>query len=108
MRRSLRVLAAVTAGAVATATAVTLLRRRIGALRFQRGVAAAGLAVRGGLRYAGSAPRLFAAAGEQRQRLRTDLAMQTADDITATLGTMKGVMVKLGQLASYVDEGLAP
>ncbi|MGH3303744.1 MAG: ABC1 kinase family protein, partial [Streptosporangiaceae bacterium] len=42
------------------------------------------------------------------QRLRTDLAMQTADDITATLGTMKGVMVKLGQLASYVDEGLAP
>ena len=34
--------------------------------------------------------------------------MQTADDITATLGTMKGVMVKLGQMASYVDEGLAP
>ena len=71
-------------------------------------MAAAQLAVRGGLRYAGSAPRLFAAAGEQRQRLRTDLAMQTADDITATLGTMKGVMVKLGQMASYVDEGLAP
>jgi predicted unusual protein kinase regulating ubiquinone biosynthesis (AarF/ABC1/UbiB family) len=34
--------------------------------------------------------------------------MQTADDVTATLGTMKGVMVKLGQMASYVDEGLAP
>jgi predicted unusual protein kinase regulating ubiquinone biosynthesis (AarF/ABC1/UbiB family) len=108
MRRALRVLSAVTAGAIATATAVALVRRRIGPLRFQRGVAAAGLAVRGGLRYAGSAPRLFAAAGEQRQRLRTDLAMQTADDITATLGTMKGVMVKLGQMASYVDEGLAP
>jgi predicted unusual protein kinase regulating ubiquinone biosynthesis (AarF/ABC1/UbiB family) len=108
MRRALRVLSAVTAGTIATATAVALVRRRIGALRFQRGVAAAGLAVRGGLRYAGSAPRLFVAAGEQRQRLRTDLAMQTADDITATLGTMKGVMVKLGQMASYVDEGLAP
>jgi predicted unusual protein kinase regulating ubiquinone biosynthesis (AarF/ABC1/UbiB family) len=108
MRRALRVLLAVAAGAVATATAVALVRRRIGALRFQRGVAAAGLAVRGGLRYAGSAPRLFAAAGEHRQRLRTDLAMQTADDVTATLGTMKGVMVKLGQMASYVDEGLAP
>jgi predicted unusual protein kinase regulating ubiquinone biosynthesis (AarF/ABC1/UbiB family) len=108
MRRALRVLFTVTAGAIATATAVALVRRRIGALRFQRGAAAAGLAVRGGLRYAGNAPRLFAAAGEHRQRLRTDLAMQTADDITATLGTMKGVMVKLGQMASYVDEGLAP
>jgi predicted unusual protein kinase regulating ubiquinone biosynthesis (AarF/ABC1/UbiB family) len=108
MRRSARVLAGLTAGAVATATAVALVRRRVGALRFQRGVAAAQLAVRGGLRYAGNAPRLFAAAGEQRQQLRTDLAMRTADDITATLGTMKGVMVKLGQMASYVDEGLAP
>jgi predicted unusual protein kinase regulating ubiquinone biosynthesis (AarF/ABC1/UbiB family) len=64
--------------------------------------------MRGGLRYAGSAPRLFIAAGENRQKLRNDLAMQTADDVTATLGTMKGVMVKLGQMASYVDEGLAP
>jgi predicted unusual protein kinase regulating ubiquinone biosynthesis (AarF/ABC1/UbiB family) len=108
MRRSLRTLAAITTGAVAVAAAVVLVRRRIGAIRFQRGVAAAALALRGGLRYAGSAPRLFAAAGEQRQRLRTDLAMQTADDIAATLGTMKGVMVKLGQMASYVDEGLAP
>jgi predicted unusual protein kinase regulating ubiquinone biosynthesis (AarF/ABC1/UbiB family) len=108
MRRSVRVLAVVTGGAVAAATAVALVRRRVGALRFQRGVATAQLAVRGGLRYAGSAPRLFAAAGEQRQQLRTDLAMRTADDITATLGTMKGVMVKLGQMASYVDEGLAP
>jgi predicted unusual protein kinase regulating ubiquinone biosynthesis (AarF/ABC1/UbiB family) len=108
MKRSLRVLAAVTAGGVATATAVALVRRRVGALRFRRGVAAAQLALRGGLRYAGSAPRLFAAAGEQRQQLRTDLAMRTADDVTATLGTMKGVMVKLGQMASYVDEGLAP
>ena len=71
-------------------------------------MAAAQLAVRGGLRYASSAPRLFLAAGENRERLRTDLAMQTADDVTATLGTMKGVMVKLGQMASYVDEGLAP
>jgi predicted unusual protein kinase regulating ubiquinone biosynthesis (AarF/ABC1/UbiB family) len=108
MKRGWRVLAALTAGTAVTAGGVALLRRRIGQLRFERGVAAAQLALRGGLRYAGSAPRLFMAAGEQRQQLRTDLAMQTADDITATLGTMKGVMVKLGQMASYVDEGLAP
>jgi predicted unusual protein kinase regulating ubiquinone biosynthesis (AarF/ABC1/UbiB family) len=108
MRRGFRVLAALTASTAVTAAGVALVRRRVGRLRFERGIAAAQLAVRGGLRYAGSAPRLFMAAGEQRQQLRTDLAMQTADDVTATLGTMKGVMVKLGQMASYVDEGLAP
>jgi len=108
MKRGLGMLAALTAGTVVTAAGAALVRRRVGQLRFERGVAAAQLALRGGLRYAGNAPRLFMAAGEQRQQLRTDLAMQTADDITATLGTMKGVMVKLGQMASYVDEGLAP
>ncbi|HTA07447.1 MAG TPA: AarF/ABC1/UbiB kinase family protein [Streptosporangiaceae bacterium] len=108
MRSLWRTFFALLAGTVATAAGLALVRRRVGRLRFERGLAAAQLAVRGGLRYAGSAPRLFVAAGENRQKLRNDLAMQTADDVTATLGTMKGVMVKLGQMASYVDEGLAP
>jgi predicted unusual protein kinase regulating ubiquinone biosynthesis (AarF/ABC1/UbiB family) len=108
MRGPWRALFALSTGAVAAAVGVALVRRRVGRLRFERGVAAAQLAVRGGLRYAGSAPRLFIAAGENREKLRNDLAMQTADDVVATLGTMKGVMVKLGQMASYVDEGLAP
>ena len=108
MRGLRRALLMLSAGSAATALGLALVRRRVGRLRFERGLAAAQLAVRGGLRYAGSAPRLFIAAGENRQQLRNDLAMQTADDVTATLGTMKGVMVKLGQMASYVDEGLAP
>ena len=77
-------------------------------LRVQRGLAAARLAARGGARYAVSAPRIFAAAGEHRQKLRTDLALRTAEDVTATLGTMKGVLMKLGQMASYIDDGLNP
>ena len=85
-----------------------LLRRRVGALRFTRGLATVQLVLRGGVRYASSAPRLFAAAGENRERLRNDLALQTAEDVAATLGAMKGVLVKLGQMASYVDDGLAP
>ena len=60
------------------------------------------------LRYAANAPRLFAAAGERRQQLRDDLALRTAQDVADTLGTMKGVLMKIGQLASYVDDGLAP
>jgi len=108
MRAPRRALLAVSTATAAAAVGVALVRRRVGRLRFERGLAAAQLAVRGGLRYAGSAPRLFIAAGENRERLRNDLAMQTADDVAATLGTMKGVMVKLGQMASYVDDGLAP
>jgi predicted unusual protein kinase regulating ubiquinone biosynthesis (AarF/ABC1/UbiB family) len=121
-RRALVTMAGLTAAAAGAALTAGVIRRRVaggsggssptastvGRLRFERGLATAQLAVRGGMRYAGGAPRLFAAAGEQRQQLRNDLAMRTADDVLATLGTMKGVMVKLGQMASYVDDGLAP
>jgi predicted unusual protein kinase regulating ubiquinone biosynthesis (AarF/ABC1/UbiB family) len=82
--------------------------RTIGQVRLRRGIAALQLLARGGARYAGSAPRLFAAAGEQRQQLRQDLALETAEDVAHTLGAMKGVLMKIGQMASYVDEGLSP
>jgi predicted unusual protein kinase regulating ubiquinone biosynthesis (AarF/ABC1/UbiB family) len=77
-------------------------------LRVSRGLATMRLAARGGARYAANAPRLFAAAGERRQQLRDDLALRTAQDVADTLGTMKGVLMKIGQLASYVDDGIAP
>ena len=103
-----RLLATVMTGGAAAALTLVLLRRRLGPLRVDRGRAALRLAVRGGARYAASAPRLFAAAGEQRQLLREDLALQTAEDVAGTLGAMKGVMMKIGQMASYVDGGLSP
>jgi predicted unusual protein kinase regulating ubiquinone biosynthesis (AarF/ABC1/UbiB family) len=99
--------AAVACLGLAALTGIAL-RRRVGKLRLQRGLAAVQLVARGGARYAGSAPRLFALAGEHRQQLRQDLALQTAEDVAQTLGAMKGVLMKLGQMASYVDEGLAP
>ena len=102
--RLIRLLAAVLAGAVT----LVLPRRRPGRLRLDRARAVLRLAARGGARYAASAPRLFAAAGEQRQLLREDLALQTAEDVADTLGAMKGVMMKIGQMASYVDDGLSP
>jgi predicted unusual protein kinase regulating ubiquinone biosynthesis (AarF/ABC1/UbiB family) len=100
-------LATVMAGGATVALTMGLLHRR-GRLRLDRGRAALRLAVRGGARYAASAPRLFTAAGERRQLLREDLALQTAEDVADTLGTMKGVMMKIGQMASYVDDGLSP
>jgi len=102
-----RLLATVMAGGAIATLTMALLHRR-GGLRLDRGWAALWLAVRGGARYAASAPQLFAAAGEQRQLLREDLALQTAEDVADTLGTMKGVMMKIGQMASYVDGGLSP
>ena len=102
-----RLLATAMAGGATVALTMGLLHRR-GRLRLDRGRAALRLAMRGGARYAAGAPRLFAAAGEQRQLLREDLALQTAEDVADTLGTMKGVMMKIGQMASYVDSGLSP
>ena len=111
--RARRLAIAAGIGAVSVA-ALTLLRGRRGSLpragklRLERGMATVRLAARGGARYAASAPRLFASAGEHREALRNDLALQTAEDVAATLGTMKGVLMKLGQMASYVDDGLSP
>ena len=101
-----KLLAAISA--LAGLAGLAVLGRRVGRLRLARGRAAVQLVIRGGLRYAGSAPRLFAAAGEHRQQLRNDLALQTAEDVATTLGAMKGVLMKIGQLASYVDDGLSP
>jgi predicted unusual protein kinase regulating ubiquinone biosynthesis (AarF/ABC1/UbiB family) len=106
--RLIKLLAAVVAGAATLVLTLVLPGRRPGRLRLDRARAAFGLAARGGARYAASAPRLFAAAGEQRQLLREDLALQTAEDVAGTLGAMKGVMMKIGQMASYVDDGLSP
>ena len=100
--------AALTIGAAATATVAARRARRVGGLRLNRGLAALQLALRGGARYAGNAPRLFMLAGENRQQLRNDLALQTAEDVASTLGAMKGVLMKLGQMASYVDDSLPP
>jgi predicted unusual protein kinase regulating ubiquinone biosynthesis (AarF/ABC1/UbiB family) len=113
-----KILAGAAIGTAVAALTVSLARRRLpggpraghpfGGLRVERGLAAVRLAARGGARYASSAPRLFASAGEHREQLRNDLALQTAEDVATTLGTMKGVLMKIGQMASYVDDGLAP
>jgi predicted unusual protein kinase regulating ubiquinone biosynthesis (AarF/ABC1/UbiB family) len=92
----------------ARAVTQAVLHPDVARLRVERGIAALLLAARGGARYAGSAPRLFTAAGDHREQLRSDLALQTAEDVAATLGTMKGVLMKLGQMASYVADGLSP
>jgi predicted unusual protein kinase regulating ubiquinone biosynthesis (AarF/ABC1/UbiB family) len=103
-----KTLVAAAAGGALAAVGLVIVRRRLGRLRLRRGLAALRLAARGGVRYTRSAPRLFAAAGQSREQLRNDLALQTAQDVADTLGAMKGVLMKIGQMASYVDDGLSP
>lgn len=64
------------------------------------------LGARTGGRYATHrARRVFAGAG-RRQQLDTDFEMRTAEQIAETLGHMKGALMKVGQMASYLDQGL--
>lgn len=63
-----------------------------------------------GLRTGGSyarhrARRVFADAG-RRGHLDTEFEMRTAEQIAETLGHMKGALMKVGQMASYLDQGL--
>jgi len=74
--------------------------------RFGRGAALARLALRIGGRYVARSPRLLFASVERRGELRHDLAMRSADEVAEELGSMKGVLMKLGQMASYIYEDM--
>ena len=51
------------------------------------------------------ARRVFASA-ERREALDTAFELRTAEQVAAALGEMKGALMKLGQMASYLDQGL--
>ena len=53
-----------------------------------------------------TAARSRLADDEERRRLQADLERREADDVVAALGDMKGALMKLGQMASYLDEGM--
>jgi predicted unusual protein kinase regulating ubiquinone biosynthesis (AarF/ABC1/UbiB family) len=74
--------------------------------RIGRGAALARLALRIGGRYVARSPRLLFASVERRGELRHDLALRSADEVAEELGSMKGVLMKLGQMASYIYEDM--
>jgi predicted unusual protein kinase regulating ubiquinone biosynthesis (AarF/ABC1/UbiB family) len=52
------------------------------------------------------AQRTFASA-ERQARLDADFELRTAEQVADALGQMKGALMKLGQMASYLDTGMA-
>ena len=71
-----------------------------------RNLRLAKLGVKGSGRYARyRAQKIFADAARS-DELDTEFQLQTAEDVAAELGQMKGAMMKIGQMASYIDTGL--
>ena len=89
-------------GAGADSLEAAVSTRRLAA----RNLRLAKLGVKGSGRYARyRAQRVFADAARS-EELDTEFQLQTAEDVAAELGQMKGAMMKIGQMASYIDTGL--
>lgn len=74
--------------------------------RWSRNLQVAKLAARTGGSWASwRARRIFADAGDRRE-IDTRFELKTAAQITESLGEMKGALMKIGQMASYLDHGL--
>src|SRR5215207_3268220 len=80
----------------------TMLRRSW----FGRSATLAKLGAKVGGHYATTAARKAFASAERRIELDERRRLSTAKAVAEELGHMKGALMKLGQMASYVDEGL--
>ncbi|MGE0509396.1 MAG: ABC1 kinase family protein [Acidimicrobiia bacterium] len=74
--------------------------------RFGRNVQLAQLGANVGTVYASTSARKVFASAERRVELDRERELRTADAVAERLGQMKGALMKLGQMASYLDEGL--
>ncbi|MDQ3738674.1 MAG: AarF/ABC1/UbiB kinase family protein [Actinomycetota bacterium] len=74
--------------------------------RRRRNVELAGLGVNVGSAYATARARKLFASAERRVEIDEALRLRTAEQVAARLGNMKGALMKVGQMASYLDDGL--
>ena len=90
-------------GAVATAFGVARLRR---STRAKRNVEMARVTSRLGVSVAATRARQVFASAERKEQLQAELELKTGQQVAEALGNMKGAMMKIGQLASFLDDGL--
>jgi predicted unusual protein kinase regulating ubiquinone biosynthesis (AarF/ABC1/UbiB family) len=74
--------------------------------RRARNVRLAGVGARTGASFAAHRARRVFADAERRRQLDTEFELRTAEQVTEALGHLKGALMKLGQMASYLDQGL--
>jgi predicted unusual protein kinase regulating ubiquinone biosynthesis (AarF/ABC1/UbiB family) len=65
-----------------------------------------GLGGRTSARAAVHGVRRMTVSAERREELDAAFQLRSAEDVAATLGNMKGAFMKMGQLISFVDDGL--
>ena len=106
---------AVLAAASAIATALAASRRRRSRAsrrpvsrtsRSARNLQLARIGLGVGSTYASASARKLFASAERRDAIDADRQLRTAEQIADRLGQMKGALMKIGQMASYLDEGL--
>jgi predicted unusual protein kinase regulating ubiquinone biosynthesis (AarF/ABC1/UbiB family) len=74
--------------------------------RAARTAAMAKMGTRAGSSYAVHRARRAFADADHRETLDAAFELKTAEQVAAALGNMKGALMKLGQMASYLDQGL--
>ena len=74
--------------------------------RLGRNTRLARMGARVGTTYATTAARKTFASAERREELDRHRELRSAQQVADELGQMKGALMKLGQMASYLDDGL--
>lgn len=77
-----------------------------GTSRAARTARVAGLGSAIGVSYAGNRARRVFASAERKDALDAELELKTAAQVADALGSMKGALMKIGQMASFLDDGL--
>jgi len=97
---------AVAAGLAALAKARDVASRSPLTSRFSRSARVWRLSARNTARFAVSRARGLGTPAERRAQLDEQFAIRTAEDVAKELGEMKGVLMKAGQLVSFIFEAL--
>lgn len=98
--------AAAAAGTGVVAVLAAAAARRLGSLMTWRSRRMWRLTARNSVRFAGTKLRGAMTTAERRAQLDQQFAVRTAEDVAQELGEMKGVLMKVGQLVSFIAEGL--
>jgi predicted unusual protein kinase regulating ubiquinone biosynthesis (AarF/ABC1/UbiB family) len=95
-------------GALAAGLAAAAQRAKVSPLtnRFTRSAKVWKLSARNSARFAVARVRGLGSAAERRAELDEQFAIRTAADVAKELGEMKGVLMKAGQLISFIFEAL--
>lgn len=98
--------AAVVAGGVGIGALAATAKRKLGDVATWRSRRMWKMTARNAGRYASTQARRIVTPAERRAELDTQFAIRTAQDVAKELGEMKGVLMKVGQMVSFIAEGL--